>query len=532
MHCKKYWWMEKGAKLPSDTPSSDSEKGDLQDTDDNQGRPPSPPAEEALLSTTGGDASRPALSETSALSFEEQVLIGFGLLDNDATGHTAQLSSPAAQIHAGSSSQAGASKQQLQDFAERAVTPPVEQQGDSSPQAGTARPRSSAKPDPTEFAPFDYRILEEGDKGYGEYYATVIFMSSPCPEELRYSDDPLPEDDDAWQEDKEHEPRTKVDGNPSRKKHRSSGYHLVKRRAQRLCTAEKYYLWRTITLRQQAKKDVRKPHEVYLCEGEPCGHSSEPAHWADKIKALNIMLRQFSPGSGLRILVDCTVNPSLLKGRYREWYQALLDLQSKWPKQVLVLVDEGSENVLEANASDHYPQEPSDYRDLAIQRHSIELKESEKDDKITRQEIEGMIAKFAEIERTKYRTSCQMIADNIEFCREFIRTVRSHQKRFESGELENTGTDQSEEASARAETSVAASEKLTAKGKGKAEAPAGESIDTPKQKKTFKRKSSGDEEKGEGTLSSEEQGLKKRKKADEGKEQDSSSKKQGKRPMR
>jgi hypothetical protein len=219
----------------------------------------------------------------------------------------------------------------------------------------------------------------------------------------------------------------------------------------------------------------------------------------------------------LRIVVDCTVNPSLLKGRYREWYQALLDLQGKWPKQVVILVDEGSENVLETDSSNYYPQEPDDYTQLAIQRHSLEP--------------QGTIAEFEEIERTKYRTSCQTIADNIDFCREFIRTVRSHQKRFESSEQDDYGAGQFEEASASAEASAAPKKKRAAKGKAKTEAAAGDSIDSPKQNKISKRKSLGDDKNEDEAHSSGETEMKKRKKAAEGEEQGLSSKTKGKRPM-
>jgi hypothetical protein len=293
---------------------------------------------------------------------------------------------------------------------------PADEPSKASHQADNTGSRPDSKLEPFEYEPVEYVLFQEGDPEYGSYHARVVFECAPCREDLKYSDETL--DGASWEFSEEDQPRIKLDGTESRKKHRHSGYHLVKGSPQRLSAAEKYLLWRTRTLRQASKEDARKPCAVTLLEYEPCGQQSEPGYCAEKIKALRQIFRVLARGSHITVVLSCTANPSLVKGRYTQWYQAILDLVNDWPSQVTIRIDDDS--ILAVDPRDYFPKEP-EYRDLVREKHAAELADADPED------IDGLLALFEDTEKENHQTRCHNVTHNIDFCREFIHTIRKIQ---------------------------------------------------------------------------------------------------------
>jgi hypothetical protein len=199
-----------------------------------------------------------------------------------------------------------------------------------------------------------------------------------------------------------------------------------------MCAAEKYLLWRTKTLRKIAKTEAKRPCLVNLIELDPCGHQSEAAFWAQKIKALKQIFRSLAPGTRIKIWVMCAINPSLLKGFYTEWYQAILDLKKDWPNQVFVEIL--NDSVMDTDVASHYPAQP-DYSQVAYERLNMELMRYRcLLDVAPTDELKAKIAPppphefLLNVERKTYQARCDNIRHNIEFCRDFVRAVRPPQE--------------------------------------------------------------------------------------------------------
>jgi hypothetical protein len=169
-----------------------------------------------------------------------------------------------------------------------------------------------------------------------------------------------------------------------------------------------------------------------LIELDPCGHQSEAAFWAQKIKALKQIFRSLAPGTRIKIWLMCVVNPSLLRGFYTEWYQAILDLKKDWPNQVFVEIL--NDSVMDTDVASHYPP-PPDYSQVVLER---------LDKEVMRYKVLVEVAPTAEltakiapppsyeglldVERKTYQARCDNIRHNIEFCRGFVLAVRPPQE--------------------------------------------------------------------------------------------------------
>jgi hypothetical protein len=284
-----------------------------------------------------------------------------------------------------------------------------------------------------EWAPSSHDFLDETDPQFGKYCARVVFECAPCPEEQRYGAYQAEQYD--WNEEKKGEKRKKVDGTLNKSKHKQDGLHIVESAKHRLSASEKLIRWRETTLYAESSKyapesiskgTAKKPRLVTLIEGEPYGPFGEPMVWAEKIKALSQFITRQAPGSHITIVLDCTINPGLAAGHYVKWYEAILALKQKHPDNVTVEIR--NDTVMTGDSSSAHPRKLTEEEEVAkawddAEKSTHKRLEPLKDGEYLRDRMEG----FLETNKMAYETQCATIDGNIEFCRDFIRTIRDMQ---------------------------------------------------------------------------------------------------------
>ena len=235
--------------------------------------------------------------------------------------------------------------------------------GEASPSVAQGEAQEPKKAIPLVY-PKEETIHQADDPNSRHYYSTATFEADPCPPEHRFID--ITDDKFAWIQNERGDAKTLVDGiTLSKRREKFGGAHLKEGEIfKRQSAAEKYMKWRSLTLDQpEFRAAKRKARRVKLIEGCPHSSPGEPSIWAEKVKSLKRILTTLAPRSHITIEVTVKRDQYVASQHYNAWYQAMLDLQAEWPRNVVLKVAE--ESVINFDFTEDYPEEP-DYEGMAM----------------------------------------------------------------------------------------------------------------------------------------------------------------------